>query len=82
MDLLTVEGHMEKNSSLNFMSSVGFQASKIRMFLGKFTAELVWKSFSGRNDAIETPNFRFSNSLLYGLEEYKELRILRSWVLG
>ena len=37
------------------MSLVGFQASKIWMFFGKFTAELVWKSFSGRNNSLEFP---------------------------
>ena len=29
-----VEGHLEKNSNLNFMSSIDFQASKILIFLG------------------------------------------------
>ena len=38
-----VEEHVKKSSSLNLMSSVGFQASKIWMFFWKtnFHAELV-----------------------------------------
>ena len=52
-----VEGHVQKNSSLNFMSAVGFQASEIWIFFGKFTAELVWKLFSGRNNSLEPPVF-------------------------
>ena len=32
-----LEGHVQKNSSLNFMSLVGFQASKMWMFFWKFT---------------------------------------------
>ena len=42
-------------------------------FFGKFTAELVWKSFSGRNNSLEPPDFLFSNSLPYGLEESRTL---------
>ena len=57
--------HVQKNSSLNFMPPVGFQASEIWMFFWKFTAELVWKSFSGRNNSLEPPVFWFSNSLPY-----------------
>ena len=45
-------------------------------FGGKFIAEQVLKSFSGRNDSLQSPIFRISNSLLYGLEESRELRIL------
>ena len=59
----------KKNSSLNFMSSVGFQASKIWIFFGKFTVELVSKSFSGRNNSLDPSVFWFSNIRLYGLEE-------------
>ena len=70
-----VEGYVKKNSSLNFMSLVGFQASKSGSFFGKCYVELVWKSFSGRN------RFLFSNSLLYDLEESRELRALIRWLL-
>ena len=64
----------KKNSSLNFMSSVGFQASKIWMFsFWKFTVELVLESFSGRNNSLEPPVLGFSNSLPYGLEKLSEL---------
>ena len=71
---LYVEGH---EKSLNFMSLVIFQASKIWGFCRKFTAEQVLKS-SGRNNAIESLAFGFSNSLPYGLEESRELRTLIS----
>ena len=49
----------EKKSSLNFMSSVGFWASKIWMFFGKNFVELVWKLFSGRNNSLEPLFFDF-----------------------
>ena len=52
------------------MSLVGFQASEIWMSIWKITAELVWKSFSRRNNSLEPPVFfSFSNSLLFGVEE-------------
>ena len=51
------------------MSSVGFQASKIWMFFGKFAVELVWKSFSGKNNSLEPPVVLVFNSRLYDLEE-------------
>ena len=71
--------YVQKISIANFMSSFGFQASKIWMFFGKIFAELVWKSFSGRNSSLEPPVFWFSNSLPYGLEESRELWILITW---
>ena len=77
-----VEGYVQKNSSLSFMSSVGFQASKIWMFFGYFTAELVWKSFPVRDNFLEPPVFLFYNSLLNALEESRDFGILISWVLG
>ena len=36
--------------------------------------ELILKSFSGRNNFIEAPDFGFSNSLPYNLEESIEFR--------
>ena len=39
------------------MSLVGFQASEIWMSIWKITAELVWKSFSRRNNSLEPPVF-------------------------
>ena len=63
----------EKKSSLNFISLVSFQASKIWMFFGKFTAKQVSKSFSGRNNSLKAPVFGFSNSLPYSLEESRKL---------
>ena len=38
------------------------------------------KPFSGRNNSLELPGFALSNSLLYVLEESRELRALVSWV--
>ena len=45
----------------------------LAVFSGKFTVELVWKSFSGRNNSLELPIFGFSNSLPHGHEESREL---------
>ena len=70
------ENHVKKNSSLNYVSSVGFQASKICMFFGKFTAEQVLKSFLGTNNSLKAPAFGFCDSLPFGLEESRELRAL------
>ena len=64
------------------MSLVGFQASKIWMFFGKFTVEQVLKSFSGRNSFLKSSVFGFYDTLSYDLEKSKELRALISWVLG
>ena len=77
-----VEEHVKKNSSLNFMSLAGFQASKIWMCFWKLTAEQVLKSFSSRNNSLKPPVFGFSNSLPYGLEESREFRALIRWVLN
>ena len=52
------------------------------MIFGKFTAEQVLKSFSGRNDSLKYPVFRFYDSLPFGLEESREFRALIRWVLG
>ena len=60
---------------------VGFSPPKSGCFFGKFVVEQVSKSFSGRNNSLKAPVFRFSNSLLYGLEELRKLRALISWVL-
>ena len=60
---------VQKKSSLNFMFSTG----NLDVFWGKFTAELVLKSFSGGNDSLEPPVLGLSNSLLYGLEKLIEL---------
>ena len=48
------------------------------VFLGKFTAELVLKSFLGRYNSLEVPLFEFFNSLPFGLEKSRELRALFS----
>ena len=40
------------------------------VFFEKVTVELVWKSFSGRNNSLEPPvSFYFLTVVLYGLEE-------------
>ena len=61
------------------MSLVGFQASKIWMFFGKFYVELL-KSFSDRNNSLK-PVFGFCDSFPFDMEESVELRALISWVL-
>ena len=50
-----------------------FSTGNLDVFLGKFTAELVLKSFSGGNDSLEPLVLGLSNSLLYGLEKLIEL---------
>ena len=50
-----------------------FSTGNLDVFFGKFTAELVLKSFSGGNDSLEPPVLGLSNSLLYGLEKLIEL---------
>ena len=71
-----VQGHM------SFMSLLRSRPPKSGCFLGKLTAELVLKSFSGRNNSLEAHVFGFTNSLPYGPEESMELRALFRWVLG
>ena len=44
--------------------------------------EQILNSFSGGNIFLESPVFRFINSLPYSLKEPRKLRILISWVLG
>ena len=73
--------------NLNLMSSVVFQASKTYIFFGNLTAELVWKSFSGRNNSLQSPTvFWFSSYLIVVYMVWKnqsrELRTLIRWVLG
>ena len=48
----------------------------------KLTLELVLKSFSGKNNPVEAPGFRFCNTVPYDLEELREFRALISWVLA
>ena len=72
--------------NLNFMSSVVFQASKTYIFFGNLTAELVWKSFSGRNNSLQPPTvFWFSSYLIVVYMVWKnqsrELGTLIRWVL-
>ena len=78
-----VEDYVEKNSSLNFMILVGFQASKMRKFFWKIYFEASFQIiFRKKNNFLEPPAFWFSNSLQYGLGESREFWILISWVLG
>ena len=67
-----LDGHVKKNSSLNFMSSVGFQVSKIWMFFGTFIMEPVLKSFFGRHNSPNPSVFGFCDSLPFGLKESRE----------
>ena len=68
-----VEGYVKKNSSLSFMSFLVSEPPKSGSFFGKFTLKLVSKSFSGKNNSLEAPAFRFLNSVPYGLEESRRL---------
>ena len=75
-----VEGHVKKKSSLNFMSSVGFQASKMWTFLWKFIVELVWKSFLGRNNSLESPVFSYFLTVFHMV--WKNQESCESWLVG
>ena len=70
------EGHVKKNSSQKFMYLVGFLASKIYIFFGKFTAEQVLKSFLGRNNSLKPLVFGFCDIPPFGLKKSRELRAL------
>ena len=73
---------MKKIFSLIFIFFVCFQASKNWIIFGKFNADVVLKSFSGRNKSLEAPVFGFFHSFPHNLEESREYRALIRWVLG
>ena len=77
-----IEEHRKKKSSLRFISLVYFQVLKVWTFFGKFTVELILKSFSGRSNSVSAFVFRFSNNRLYDLEESIEFKTFINWVLG
>ena len=70
------EEHVKKNSSLLIS-----RPPKSRWIFGKFNAEKVLKSSSGRNNSLKRPAFGFCDSRSFGLEESRELRALIRWVL-
>ena len=76
-----VKGHMEKIQAWFFMSLVGFQASKIWIFFGKFTAEQVLKPFAGRDNSLKLTVFGFSDvfCLVLKNQESWELWLDGSW---
>ena len=81
--ILDISKAFNKVSSLNFMSSVGFQVSKIWMFVWKNVCRSSFCNFfSSRNNSLEAPVFWFSKSVPCVVEESGELWILISWVLG
>ena len=64
-----VEGHL-KSEFYVFRWFQGLQ--NLDVFFGRFTAEQVLKSFSGRNNSLKPPVFGFCDSLPFGLEESRE----------
>ena len=73
----------EKKSSLNFMSLVGFQVSKIWNFFWKIYCVASFKIIChSRNNSLEPLAVGFPNSHPYVMEESRELRALISLVLG
>ena len=66
----------ERNSSLNFMYLVGFQASKICMSFWK-----IYCRASFEISSVKSPVFGLCDSLTPGLEESRVLRYLIRWVL-
>ena len=71
-----VEKHLQKNSSLHFMSPVSFQASKVLMIFRNFFMELFWKSFSGRNSSLK-PSVSLFLTVFYMVWKNQE-----SWEIG
>ena len=67
-----VEEHVKKFMSEFHVFGWFPSLQNLDVFFGKFTAEQVLKSFSGRNSSQELPVFGFSNSLSYGLQESRE----------
>ena len=70
------EEHLQKNSSLHFMSPVSFQASKVLMIFRNFFMELFWKSFSGRNSSLK-PSVSLFLTVFYMVWKNQE-----SWEIG
>ena len=54
----------------------------LHVFFGKFTVEQVLKSFLGRYNSLKPPFSGFSDSLPFGIEQWRELRALIRWVWG
>ena len=80
-----VEGHVQKNSSLNFMSPVGFQASKIWNFLRKIS----WQSQFGNyfqveiTSQIEPPEIIPQSPLLSSMYiVWRNQESCESWLVG
>ena len=70
-----VERHLQKNSSLNFMPLVGFQASKIWIFFWK----IYCGAFSGRNNSLMPTFFDF---LTVFHMVWKNQENCESWLVG
>ena len=65
-----VEGHVKKKFKSAFHVVGWFPGlQNVDVFL----ENLLWKSFSSRNNSLEPPVFGITNSLQYGLEESREL---------
>ena len=64
-----VEGHL-KSEFYVFRWFQGLQ--NLDVFFGRFTAEQVLKSFSGRNNSLKLPVFGFCDNLPFGLENPRE----------
>ena len=75
-----IEEHVQKNSSLNFMS--WFPHLQSGCPFGTFNVGQVLRSFLGKNNSLKPPVFGFSLSLPNGLEESRKLRALISSVMG
>ena len=55
-----VQGYVKRNQVwISCLQMVSIQPCKVWMAFGKFIVELVLKSFSGRNNSLEPPDFGF-----------------------
>ena len=73
------EWHVKKKSRQSFISLVGFQPPKSGYLFGKFTAEQVLKSFSGRNIPC---NPLFLDFLIVFYMFWKNQESWEPWLVG
>ena len=78
---LCVKGHVKKNTSLNFMSFVGFQASKMCTLFWKIYWRASFEINLGRNNSLKPPVFGFWDilPLVFKNQESWELWLDRFW---
>ena len=74
-----VEEYVKKNSSLDFMSLVGLQTSKLCKLFRKFTMEIVWNYFQAK---IISYSLLFFDFLTVSHVVWKNQKSCESWLVG